>query len=628
MKKIKFDDVIENSRNLSKSDISFVKKAYEFAKKAHKGQKRKTGEPYLIHPLYTAYFIAGLGLGKDTIAAAFLHDVIEDCEVTEKKVKEEFNPTVAKLVKGVTSLRHTEKQKISEDTVENLRRFFIVAARDIRAVAIKLADRLHNAKTIYGLSEERQITYAQEIKYVYSTLAEYLGIGYFARQFNDISFKILKPTEYKKINKYLKKHHKKRKKYIKKIIKKIEKLLKENKIDAKVQGREKSIYSFHKKIKRFLREGKIHSKSEYGRVYDNYGFRILVENKEECYRVLGIIHSTWPPLNGEIEDYIANPKPNGYKSLHTKVFCDNNKIAEIQIRTNKMHEYNEFGPASHIAYKLSQRRDISNMAFDWIKNIALFKRKDDDKKKDENAFKVNVFKDNIFVLTPQNEVKQLPKGGTPVDFAYSVHTEVGNKCRGAKVNGKMVSLSKKLSTGDKVEIIIDKNAKYPIAKWLEFVVSSSTRSKIKQALREKERSQAIEKGRKEINSLLKKHDTNLKKILKKRPNEIEIIVYKNNAKDIDGLLANIGFNLLGAQKVIGELFPKQKEFKRTILKKKLVEIEGSTQTKYTLAKCCKPRPRDDIIALTTITRGIRIHKKNCQYVKDFDKDRILKAKWS
>jgi guanosine-3',5'-bis(diphosphate) 3'-pyrophosphohydrolase len=626
MKKITIDNVLKKDKNLNPGDKNFVKKAYEYAKKAHRGQKRKTGESYIVHPLYAAYYVADLGLGKDTVAAALLHDVLEDCGVTSAELKKEFNPTVAKLVKGVSDLRHTEDKKITKSSVENLRRFFIVAAKDIRAVIIKLADRLHNAYTIKGLSEERQKTYAKEIKLVFSALSDYLGLGFFKRQFDDIAFQILNPDEYKRIEKYLDKQHSKRRSYVNKTKKKIKKILDKDKIKAKVIGREKSVYSIYKKIQKYLREGKIHSESEYGRVYDNYGFRILVDQKEDCYRVLGIVHSTWHPLNGEFDDYIANPKPNGYQALQTTVFCDNNKIAEIQIMTDKMLDYNEFGPASHIAYKLAGRRyAIPTLAFEWLKKINIFSR--GTPKNDEKMYKTYIFKDNIFVLTPDNEVKQLPKESTPVDFAYTVHTEIGNKCRGAKVNGKMVPLDYQLHTGDQVEIIIDKREKYPMNKWLEFVVSAGARSKIKQSLRDKERKEAIEKGYAKLNKALKEFKTSFKELKKERPNDIDVIIYRNNAKDEEGLLANIGFDLINTDQIIARLFPLKQKRKASPRQRKKISIEGSTQTSYTIAKCCEPKPGDRIIALNTVIRGIRIHKKGCPFVKQSDKNRILSAKW-
>jgi len=626
MKRIGIDDVIKQSKNLNRADIGFIKKAYEFAKKKHKGQKRKTGEPYILHPLYAAYYVADLGLGKDTISAALLHDVIEDCDVTEKTLTKEFNGTVSKLVKGVTKLRHTEDRKITQGSVENLRRFFIVAAEDIRAVIIKLADRLHNAQTIRGLPPQRQKQYAREIKYVYSALSDYIGIRFFKRQFDDIAFEILNPEEFRKIRNYLKRHHKQRRKYVLRVSKKIEKFLAKNKIKAEVFGREKSINSIYKKLQKYLREGKIHSRNEIGKIYDNYGFRILVGSNEECYRVLGIIHSTWHPLTGEFEDFIANPKPNGYKSLHTTAFCDSEKIAEFQIRTQEMHDYNEFGPASHIAYKLSgERGPLPTAAFNWIRRMKIFRRGIPEEKSPK--YKVKVFQDNVFILTPQNEVKKLPKGSTPVDFAYSIHTEIGNKCRGAKVNGKMVPLDHELQTGDQVEVIIDKKAKHPVTKWLEFVASQSARTRIKHALREKESKEAIEKGLEKLNKALKKHNTSFKKLYEDRQNEIDILIYRNNAINREGLLANIGFELITVERIISELFPEEKKAKKKVAKGNNVSIEGSTQTEYSIAKCCNPKGQGKIIALTTITRGIRIHRKDCQYVKNFKKENILSAKW-
>jgi GTP pyrophosphokinase len=626
MKRITIDDILKNAKNLRREDLKLIRKAYEFAKKAHRGQKRKTGEYFLIHPLYTAYYVADLGLGRDSICAALLHDVIEDCNISKSKIRKEFNSTIAKLVKGVTNLRHTEDKKITKSSVENLRKFFIVAAEDIRAVIIKLADRLHNAQTIEGLSPERQKTYAEEIKYVFSTLSDYLGIGFFKRQFDDIAFKILQPDEYERIRKYIDKNHRKRHKYVKKVTEKIKKILAKEKVKAEVYGREKSINSFYRKIRRYLREGKIHSKAEFGRIYDNFAFRILVSSNEDCYKVLGIIHSTWHPLNGEFDDYIANSKPNGYKSLQTTVFCDNSKLAEIQIQTFEMHEHNEFGPASHIAYKLSGKRQVlPTQAFSWLSKINIFRRTN--QKEEKNIYKVNVFKENIFVLTPDNEVKKLPKGGTPLDFAYSVHTEIGNKCRGAKVNGKMVSLDYELKTGDQVEILIDKKVKYPMSKWLEFVVSPNARARIKQALRDKERKEAIEKGYAKLNKELRKHHTSFKEIKKERGAEIDILIYKNNARDQEGLLANIGFGLLKVEKVISTFFPSKKDKKKRIKTKAIISIEGSTRTDHSRAKCCNPRVGDRIIALTTINRGIRIHRADCPYVEQFNKKNILRAEW-
>jgi len=628
MKRITIEDVLKNASSLSKADKNFIRRTYTFARKAHRGQKRKSGEPYIVHPLYTAYYIADLGLGKNSICAALLHDVIEDCGVTEKQLKKNFNPTVAKLVVGVSKLRHTGRQIITESSLENLRRFLLVAAEDIRVLIIKLADRLHNAKTIHGLSPQRRKTYAKEIQYIYSALSEYLGVIFFKRQFDDVAFRILQPVEYKRIESYLDRHHKKRYTYVGKVRNKIQKLVKEHKVKAEVEGREKSIFGIYKKVQRYLKEGKIHSQSEYGRIYDYYAFRVIVKTKEDCYRVLGIIHSTWHPLPGELDDYIANPKPNGYRALQTNVFCEDDKLAEIQILTEDMHEYNEFGPASHIAYKLSGRREaLPSLAFNWLRRIKIFRRNGTKSKKSPMNFRIKLFKKNIFVLTPQNEVKKLPRGGTPIDLAYAVHTEVGNKCRGAKVNGKMVPLDHELQTGDQVEILIDKNVKYPVAGWLEFAVASNTRAKIKHVLRDKEENEAIEKGIQKLNKALKKYKTTFNELYRKKKADIDIIVYKNNAQDVNSLLSRIGFDLLNVEKITEPLFPKTQYKRSKKVSEKLIAIEGSTQTQYTISKCCNPKANQKIIALTTATRGIRIHRSNCQFIKNCDKKRVLHAKW-
>lgn len=628
MKELTINTITKKASYLKPAEVNFVKQAFEFAKIAHKGQKRKTGEDYIYHPLHVAYYIASLGLGKDTIAAALLHDVLEDSDVTEREISKTFNPVVLKLVKGVTKLRHTADKKLTDDSVENLRRFLLVASEDIRVLIIKLADRLHNALTIQGLSPERQKTYAEEIKLVYSSLSEYLGIYYFKRRFDDIAFKILNPTEFEKIENFLNKHHRQRHTYIEKIVKIINEKLKKNKVKGEVSGRNKSVFSLYKKVQKYLLEGKIHSESEYGRVYDYYAFRILVKNITDCYRVLGIIHTNWHPLSAEFDDYIANPKPNGYRSLHTTVFCEDRKIAEIHILTSEMQEYNEFGPASHIAYKLAGKDNASpTVAFNWLKRISILRppKKPIDESK---RFKVKLFKDNVFVLTPDNEVKQLPKGSTPIDFAYTVHTEIGNKCAGAKVNGKMVPLSYELHTGDQVEILIDKRAKYPKSKWLEFVSSHHTRAKIKQALRKKEEKEAIEKGYRKLNERLKQFHTSFKKLYEDKKNEIDIFIYKNNAQNPDGLLARIGFDLLNTDKFISAFFPQKVSHLSRSGDEMLIAIEGSTQTRFTIAKCCDPKEGDPIKALTTISRGIRIHKAGCPVITDFEPERILEAHWT
>lgn len=620
------EDIIEKAVHLDEEQKEFVKKSYRFAKKSHKGQKRKTGEAYIYHPIHVAYYIAHLGLDHYTIAAALLHDTIEDCGVQKADIKNRFGKTVLKLVNGVTNLRHTsEKQKLTDDTIENLRRFLLVAAKDIRVLLIKLSDRLHNAQTIEGLPKKRQKSYAREIKLIYSALADYLGIYYFKKEFDNIAFEILNPEEFNEINNYLKKNHKKRAKYLEEVKKIIKDLLSKNNLSVNISGRDKSIYSIHKKLEKYLRQGKIHSKNEFGRIYDYYGFRIIVDSVEDCYKVLGIIHTKWHPLTSEFDDYIANPKPNGYKSLQTTVFCKNRKLVEIQIQTKEMYEYNQFGPASHISYKKNEQ--TSSRALGWLRRINIFGQSPNIKPIKRN-YKIQVFKENIFVLTPKNEVKKLPKGSTPVDFAYTIHTEVGNKCRGARVNDKLVSLDHELKTGDQIEIIVKKQEQFPLAKWLSFVAASSTRSKIKQALRKKEEQEAIENGRNKLNQELKRSNKNpIEKIYAHQQNKLDIFIYKNNARNLDGLLARIGFGLISPQKIVNFIYPKENQ-KRSRSKRRFdIAIEDSTQTQYTKAKCCKPKYPDSIVALNTISRGIRIHKKDCPHLKKHKREKYLRATW-
>lgn len=628
MKKVTIQQVLNSlDPHINKEGKKTISKAYNYAKEQHKNQKRKTGEEYVQHPLNVALEIAKLHIDYVSIAAAILHDVLEDCNVCEDDLKKEFGEEITEIVKGVTKLRHTKDIPSRQFNVNDLRRLFFAATKDIRVLIIKLADRLHNARTIQGLKPERQFSYAQEILNIYSPLAEFIGIYYFKRDLEDAAFKTINPKEYKRIEGFLKKSRPERLRYIKSVTQDLNKEMRKNRVKCKILGRDKSIYGIYRKLRRYLSEGKIKTTSEFQKIYDYFGFRILVNNKIDCYKVLGIIHSLWHPILNEFDDYIANPKPNGYKSLHTTVFCKENHHAEFQIRTYKMHEFSEFGPASHIAYKMAGSKYAKPVfGFNWLKSLFTWQKKEPSKLTSDD-FRIDVFKDNIFVLTPTNEVKELPKGSTPVDFAYQIHSQIGNSCRGAKINGKLVPLSTELNTGDIVEILTEKRAKYPIEDWLDFLKVASTRSKIKHALREKNRLDAFSNGEQLLAEELKKNNISIEEF-----NKVDLIKIfdRYNIKSKHSLITHIGYEMISSKSIVEILFPKERQKKIKyfgIPKKSLVEIEGSIDSEFTIAKCCSPAKDDDIIAVSTITRGLRIHKKACKIIENFDKERLLRAKW-
>ncbi len=479
-------------------DRQEIIRAVEFSKKAHQEQKRNTGEPYVVHELETAAFVADLKLDSQTIIASILHDVVEDTNVTLSEVQKEFGKTVANLVNGVTKLgkirisrrwfifKDKEELQSFDRQVETLRKMFVAMARDIRVVIIKLADRLHNMKTLQGVEEEKRLRIAKETLEIYAPLAHRLGMNELRGQLEDLSFPYVYPDEYQWLKKELKDAFQERTRYLEKVKKYLSRRLLREGIKAEIDGRAKHLYSLWRKLQRY--------DNDLSRIYDLVALRIIVSSVADCYKVLGLIHEQWKPLVGRIKDYISMPKPNGYQSLHTTVFCLDGRIVEFQIRTRAMHEQAENGIAAGWHYSETKGtidyilKKIKRASYDdirWVKELAKWQAQSADNRQFQNDIQVDFFSDRIFVYTPRGDVKDLPAGATPIDFAYSIHSELGNATTGAKVNGKMVSLSTQLKNGDIVEILKAKTPSGPKRDWLAMAKTSLARSSIRRAFKSK-----------------------------------------------------------------------------------------------------------------------------------------------
>lgn len=463
----------------TKEDVALVKKSYEYAEIAHEGQTRRTGDPYFVHAFATAAKLIDLRLPPEVVAAGFLHDVVEDTEITHEELEAEFGEDIAGMVKSVTKLGHVKYRGI-ERYVENLRKMFLAMAKDVRVVFIKFADRMHNMETLYMLPEEKRRRIAAEVKEIYAPIANRIGMGEYRGLFEDYSFKYLEPKDYNWTKHLLEQRVKKFGPSMNKAMKEVERELHRNNIrPASMHGRIKFCYSLYKKLQKYG--------NDINKVYDIVALRIVVDNVSECYAALGILHSTYKPLSGRIKDYIAQPKPNGYQSLHTTVFSDDGSILEFQIRTVEMHEEAEFGVASHWRYKEKRH---ANKRVKWMEDLSAIQKElsNTDFMDRLNEMKLDMFQDRIFVFSPQGDVFDLPLGSTPVDFAYCVHTDVGNKAVGAKINNQIVNLDTPLKSGDMCEIVINQSKKHPNADWLKFVKTHHARTKIKEAQKRNRRS--------------------------------------------------------------------------------------------------------------------------------------------
>ena len=611
--------------------IAIVEEAYNFALKAHDGQVRKSGEPYVEHPLQTALTLTKLQLDASSLAAALLHDVTENCDIPISEIKGRFGPEVSKLVDGTTrlgKLSWSGKDIANrESQAENLRKMLVAMAEDLRVVFIKLADRLHNMQTLNALSPAKQQSIAQETMEIYAPLAHRLGIWELKWQLEDLSFRYLEPTKYHGMVKLVATRRVRRESFITQVIQILSEEFDRAGIMAEILGRPKHIYSIYRKMEKYSAMGK-----HFDDIHDLLALRVLVGGVSDCYSALGIIHSLWRPLTDEFDDYIASPRPNGYQALHTTVMCLDTTPLEVQIRTHEMHHIAEYGVAAHWRYKEGKKSDIGfEERISWLRQLIEWHREFSGAEEFLESVKTDIFIDQVFVYTPKGEIKDLPKGATPLDFAYRIHTEVGHRCIGAKVNGKLVPLSYQLNNGDVVEIMSAKGAKGPSPDWLRphlgYIKTSHAREKIRQWFKKRERAENIERGRELLDKELKRLGIKLSE-----REELAARLFKHES--LEDFLAAIGYGGISARQVALKLAAQQEQPKAVAEAAppkppaSAIKVLGVGDMLTQLAQCCRPVPGDKIIGYVTRSRGVTIHRGDCNSVlHEQERERLISVEW-
>lgn len=638
VKKIK-----ENCVNIN---MNMVDKAYNLAFEAHKEQKRDSGEPYIIHPIEVATILAELGMDTSTIVAGLLHDVIEDTEYTYDDIKNLFGEEVANLVSGVTKITKMEYKSKEEQQADNFRKMLLAMADDIRVIIIKLADRLHNMRTLKYRKKEKQKKTAMETLDIYAPLAHRLGISKIKWELEDLSFRYLHEEEYYDLVKQVAEKRTEREIYIKKIIEDMYNKLEEAGIDSDIDGRPKHFFSIYKKM--------VTKNKSIEQIFDLTAIRVLVNTVKDCYEVLGIVHTIYKPIPGRFKDYIAMPKPNMYQSLHTTVIGPQGKTFEIQIRTFEMHRTAEYGIAAHWKYKEGDNNgETKEKNFEsklvWLRDMLEFQKETADAQEFIEGFKIDLFTDEIFLFTPKGVVIDLPNGATPIDFAYRIHTDIGNKCVGAKVNGKIVPLDYKLKTGEIVEVLTSNNAKGPNMDWLNIAKSNQAKSKIRSWFKKAKKEENISKGKELFEKELKKQGVHFADIAKGET--YEKFVKRNNINGMDDLYALIGLGAISASSFIWKLKDENQSKDEKVIEEntnKIIEdniskaqrnkidqtvgitVKGVDNLMIRFAKCCNPVPGDDIMGYITKGRGISVHRADCGNLKNLimeDGDKVVDVSW-
>ena len=632
------NELIEKAKTyLAPEKMAVIERAYEFAAKAHEGQTRKSGEPYIEHPLHVAMILANLQLDSSSLAAALLHDVEENCGIENSEIVDKFGPEIAKLVDATTKLGKLSLQTTDESTkrgaalrgasqAENLRKMLVAMAEDLRVVFIKLADRMHNMRTLQSLTPEQQLRISRETLDIYAPLAHRLGIWELKWQLEDLSFRYLEPEKYRRIASLIASKRADRERFIADVTWLLKQEFEKSGIKAEISGRAKHIYSIYQKTEKYIAMGK-----DFDDIHDLLALRVVVETVPDCYAALGVVHNLWHPLPEQFDDYIANPKMNGYQSLHTTVMCERITPLEIQIRTREMHRIAEYGVAVHWHYKEGGKTDLNfENGIGWLRQLIDWHRELSGAEEFLESVRTDVFSDQVFVYTPKGNVKDLPKGSTPLDFAYRIHTDLGNRCIGAKVNGKLVPLNSELHNGDIVEILSSKAPRAPSRDWLNpnlgYIKTTHARGKIRQWFTKQERTENVERGR----EILDKFMRHLGIKFAERDNIAKLFSYDT----LDEFYAALGYGGVTAQQIAAKLAPEQPEVVKptgaAAPKKSVTSIRvlGAGDMLTSLAQCCNPVPGDEIIGFVTRNRGVSIHRKDCvNIINEEEKERLIEVDW-
>ncbi len=645
----KTDLITRAEKYLPTEKVAVIEAASDFSAECHEGQFRLSGEPYFQHPLRTAITLSDLKLDTTCICAALLHDVMEDCGVTREELDERFGMEIQRLVDGVTKLTRLEIQSMrpafsgdngvshSITQAENLRKMLVAMAEDVRVVIIKLADRLHNMQTLRFLPRERQLRNARETLDIFAPLAHRLGMAEIKWQLEDLSFRYLQPQRYKEVSKLLTHKRQERERFISSLTKTVKTALAAAGIDAQVTGRPKHIYSIHKKMEKYSAQGK-----EFDQIYDLLALRVLVDKVADCYAALGVVHSLWHPVPGEFDDYIANPRPNNYQSLHTSVMGRGGVPLEVQIRTYEMHSVAEYGIASHWRYKEGANGDaqyeerMARQLQDWQLEVAAAQESLDSENDEMGArefiesVKTDIFPDRVFVYTPKGEVKELPTGATPIDFAYRIHTDIGHKCAGAKVNNRLVPLNHQLHSGDTVEILTSSKVSGPRLDWLNrnlgFVQTAGARQAIRLWFRRRERDENVQRGKELI-------QREMRRLALDTP--VEEIAQQFSYSTPDDFLAALGSGAVTIHQVTSRMLPPSRPKELEALAQTSVsrtpasvKVLGTDDVLTQLARCCSPLPGDEIKGFITRSRGVTIHRKSCHnVVNETERERLIDVEW-
>ena len=627
------------STYIDNPDLDLIQRAYVFSAQAHDGVVRRSGEPYISHPMNVAYLLADMQLDEATVAAGLLHDTVEDTDTSVDEIEEMFGSDVADIVDGVTKISQMDFESKAVQQAENIRKLILAMAEDIRVLMVKLADRLHNMRTLEFMKPVKQRLIAQETQDIYAPLANRLGLHRVKTELEDLCLRYLKPDVFGQLREAVAEHRAAGEQYIDRVIDIMQDMLQKNKLKGVVYGRTKHLHSIHVKMEQ---QG-----LTFDEIYDLIAFRIILKSLKDCYAVLGLIHATWRPVPGRFKDYISIPKANMYQSLHTTVIGPDGERIEFQIRTEEMHQIAEYGVAAHWQYKevgkgakkgrTAGTRDAER--YTWLKQIMDWQRELSDPREFMSSLRLEMFQEEVYVFTPNGDIKELPDGATTVDFAYAIHSEVGDKCAGAKINGRIVPLHTTLKNGDSVEIITDKN-RVPSRDWLKFVKTAKARTRIKHYVRTVERSRAISLAKELLEKEGRRAGINVQKAIK--DGEFLKLVSEFNCGSVDDLLAQVGFSRFTPRKVLKRLYavmhgealdlrkhrnkepePEQKAKPKA----DGLNISGVDNVLVRFASCCNPLPGEPIVGYITRGRGVTIHRADCHNVNNFEDERLLQVSW-